>query len=1032
MSGSLSGLTTFVKDAFAVSLADLYVPENIVIGEYTFLPWVRTGVVAGVTQARGAVRAEVTVSLDVQDDAAGSVPVARTLTVRGPGDVLGFDLSQIVRRYPVPGTPNAEDTFFAHVEFDRPDFPWMFTPFAPVADRLEPWLALVVLELAHADIRPGGTRADGAPLPATVRTRHAELQPLDESWAWAHAQVIGGPASGPPVASRLSESFAPVNLSRLICPRQLAPNTRYVACIVPAFLPGVQAALGNAPGNSLAPAWTRAAGDDENEITLPVFDHWSFGTTADGDFWSLAKKIAGIPAPWNVGRRIIDTSRPGGDIPELTDDEPGRVQVIRCALTAPSTAAKPADAPDDADTWGDTPTAALETQLNLPDVLAADFGGDANLPIVGPRIYARFQRAQNRVARAFLHDDWFHELNLVPTNRVIAGIGTRVVQKDREQLLQAAWAQVGAIDNANRDIRRAQAARYVGESLHVRHFSALPLGQLAQLTRAVQGKIRVDGGTATMLGTAARSATAPAALTGAFRRATRLRGPIARYLDAATRVTMSNIVGFAAIRDLRREYVEPDGIVSLSAKALTGISAETAARVLDVAVDVALVAAAVHTARFASLASSMDVLLSPPATWRPRSATLDIGGVVAAQVLTSLHAMMPTRITSQPSRADALGTLFEGLANSRTPAAASARESITNIGRRLPVRVLARSARAPAVRFDAAASVLLSTTIAQSRAVESDVLSAALSAFALGIGATDLPRTASRPPLTVERTSLLEAIHPKNTVTAHVKARFAARPSWLPPDWFDDGMVRPIMAAPSFIVPMYERLDAYDRDWLVPGLSKIPQNDFVTLLETNPKFTEAFLAGLSDEMGRELLFKGYPTDQRGTYFRRFWTAETDELAQDLHRFTPTPLGTHVKSAEGGVGRLVLVVRGELVKRYPDLMAMGLHSIPPVVGHPTFIDPESPFGPAIAPVLFHAFLAPDILLIGFDLTEADLVPDRWWFVLAEHPTAPRFGLQDGVLPPVGAHAGAFGKAILRDPIRAAYEASRLVAPARVGG
>ena len=101
------------------------------------------------------------------------------------------------------------------------------------------------------------------------------------------------------------------------------------------------------------------------------------------------------------------------------------------------------------------------------------------------------------------------------------------------------------------------------------------------------------------------------------------------------------------------------------------------------------------------------------------------------------------------------------------------------------------------------------------------------------------------------------------------------------------------MAAPVFEVPMYERLDAYNRDWLVPGLGKIPKPDFVTLLETNPKFTEAFLAGLSDEMGRELLWRGYPTDQRGTYFRRFWTPDQDELAQDLHRFTPTPLGTHL-------------------------------------------------------------------------------------------------------------------------------------------
>ena len=30
------------------------------------------------------------------------------------------------------------------------------------------------------------------------------------------------------------------------------------------------------------------------------------------------------------------------------------------------------------------------------------------------------------------------------------------------------------------------------------------------------------------------------------------------------------------------------------------------------------------------------------------------------------------------------------------------------------------------------------------------------------------------------------------------------------------------------------------------------------------------MAGLNHEMARELLWRGYPTDQRGTVFRRFW------------------------------------------------------------------------------------------------------------------------------------------------------------------
>src|SRR5262249_24947545 len=182
-----------------------------------------------------------TASINVQDDA-GSPPtnIPKTLAVRGPGDVLDFDLSPIVRRYPQPGASNAEDTFFVHVEFDRPEFPWLFSPFPAQNNRIPPWIALVVLEQAHSFIKRGSRG-----LPPVVQTRFGELQALDNSWPWAHAQVIGGPTDpGASVTDRLTPAYGPVNLARLLCPRALSPNTSYVACIVPAFDVGVRVALG--------------------------------------------------------------------------------------------------------------------------------------------------------------------------------------------------------------------------------------------------------------------------------------------------------------------------------------------------------------------------------------------------------------------------------------------------------------------------------------------------------------------------------------------------------------------------------------------------------------------------------------------------------------------------------------------------------------------------------------------------------------------------------------------------------------------
>src|SRR5206468_2747034 len=56
---------------------------------------------------------------------------------------------------------------------------------------------------------------------------------------------------------------------------------------------------------------------------------------------------------------------------------------------------------------------------------------------------------------------------------------------------------------------------------------------------------------------------------------------------------------------------------------------------------------------------------------------------------------------------------------------------------------------------------------------------------------------------------------------------------------------------------------------LLPGVDKVPA-DTVALLETTPRLIEAYMVGLNHELSRELLWREYPTDLRGTWFRQFW------------------------------------------------------------------------------------------------------------------------------------------------------------------
>ena len=87
-----------------------------------------------------------------------------------------------------------------------------------------------------------------------------------------------------------------------------------------------------------------------------------------------------------------------------------------------------------------------------------------------------------------------------------------------------------------------------------------------------------------------------------------------------------------------------------------------------------------------------------------------------------------------------------------------------------------------------------------------------------------------------------------------------------------------VMMAPAFPQPMYEALKEKSQDLLLPGLDKV-EPDTVVGLRTNRAFVEAYMVGLNVEMARELLWRGFPTDQQGTYFKHFWGTDAGKVAR---------------------------------------------------------------------------------------------------------------------------------------------------------
>ena len=207
----------------------------------------------------------------------------------------------------------------------------------------------------------------------------------------------------------------------------------------------------------------------------------------------------------------------------------------------------------------------------------------------------------------------------------------------------------------------------------------------------------------------------------------------------------------------------------------------------------------------------------------------------------------------------------------------------------------------------------------------------------------------------------------------------------------------PVMDYPEFKLPMYLPLKELAEENFVPNLKLLQQNS-VTLLETNQRFIEAYMLGLNHEFSRELLWRGFPTDQKGSYFRYFWDSISDTPdIEEIHRWNKT-LGNNGNTSNQGL--LVLTLRGDLLRKYPNTVIYAQKAAwDENVKKDRILDSGSE---PVFPV-FEAKVDPDIYMIGFSLNETDLLGKEnptattddpgWFFVLQERPGEPRFGLDE---------------------------------------
>lgn len=872
--------------------------------QYIFVPWVRQGVAKQISTVDGlgsntAIGEQLRASIESTLTWNTSNTETKTIGVVGPADIKSISEDAILNIEPKHRIDNFEANYLPFIEFYEEDFPWRFSPLKHSGEKLRPWLALVVLkdeEFTKTIIK------DQLPyfsLNSDVNFSTV-FHKVEDHYAWAHVQFnptsdadFGGDDPNLTEAERVPLIKAKIKedpdlaYSRLMCPRKLDRNTKYTAFLIPAFETGRLAGLGRdaSTTSTQQASWLNEDPTDAFDINIkdfPYYKHWTFKTSALGDFETLVKDLVPRQVDATKGSRPMDIQSTGFNVEPTYSLSVGLEGALRPpTYTHPSW---PEVQLDDVGAVEHTDQGYIDRLKDVINVgtelseTAQDFGSLSNSifnssisisndPIVSPPKYGQWYKKHRKV-QSDPSLSWFEELNLNPAYRAVAALGTKVVQKNQESYMERAWEQLGAIELANQKIRQAELAKWVTESLVRKNIKPISDSRLLNLTAPVISKIK-EGGES--ISKQIKNSVVPnATIDSGFR----------KVMRSGNKSIKKSIGGFGTVAS---NY---EGAV-LNFDTNISSSPSTAAAPYEL---------------------NTQLASEPSGVSHPSSSTTEFSNYINTN-LTDIYDGITTQEVLDPI------------------------SSITNIKNQINTR-----------------------------------------------------------------------IDPLNSESAHVK-KLSASISVLngSGSYVNYSHQKPIMAHPQFKDSMFEELKKIDQEYLVPNLDAFPNNT-VTLLETNQKFIEAYFTGLNHEMSRELLWREYPTDKRGTYFKHFWdksdadNSEQIDITAMSNWDNTSLLGQHPGDTDATAGYIVLFVRGDLFKKFPDALVYAQKATESI-DDPSVRVFESTSALTQKRPLFRVDLDPDITVIGFDLTEAEVRTNEstgdngWFFVFAERPGKPRFGLDD---------------------------------------
>jgi len=955
-----------------------------ILARYTFLPWLRRGLSTKIKEEDNfndfsnvppdgwvLERPEMSISVNVEAKKGGTdlTPqiVDQDIEIVGPGDIIGVDQRIVVKTEPRNWVTNFEPNYFPYIEFYEEDFPWRYSPAASKDNKLRPWLTLIALK--ESEFTRDNTRFGNLP---SILVNASETDPAgttgaasnvfpnpSQIWAWSHVHLNGDvdpgnsldPTQGTELKTALDRfrNLLAANpdqaVSRMMCPRKLEANTSYYCFLIPSFETGRLAGLG-ADKNLIGQHEAQKASfgidhpnDTDHQIYIdhfPFYYEWQFMTGDVGDFESLVRKLVPREVDRRVGKREMDIQQPGYGVEHGAGTiHNNGILMLEGAMLPPRLTPLP-----DRESY---PWSSNSADLEYMEHLA------------------HLVNLSEDLRKATFPPDQFYKNNPF-------GYTTSPVRTEVEEIMDDP---------------------IITPDLY---------GRWHVLKDTLSGGPPVNGNPAPSLADAVANDNTWVFETNLDPRSRAVAGlgvkhvknnqerlmdkawdQLGEVIEANRKLRwgqLSKVISYAGfVKHIAIQ--KPEQVNAITAKLFkrVKIGATTAYKQIK---DSAL-SNATQSSAFRKIERPQSPLMK---RLDPDNAVFTQNTLRVSLGNNSLKATdEKTFSTSQANiPLDNVNNNVNTITsyNISTPIFSSMQPGAENFVPDIESEV----------RFQSAVQTYQNY-------FEEDNWQGAVVGESINLAAI--------------ANAVVEKINPKFVIPKNIYDKLRLPGYTIPPP---DKIV-PVMAYPKFQDPMYIAARDLGVDYLIPNLDLIPDNS-VTLLESNQKFIEAFMLGVNHEMGKELLWREFPTDQRGSYFQQFWDSvdavniDNDsplDLAlknldiDEIHTWgTNTELGTHSPRPGADSGLLILVIRGDLFKKYPNTVIYAQKAKFKTGSNPKF-DPRGLVDNEKLYPVFSAEIEPDIHFFGFNLDAIEARGDRmssppepgWFFIIQERPGEIRFGV-----------------------------------------